>query len=110
MKVIITTVSQDIDSPPDARFGRGANFLLVDTETLEWEAYPNPAVGASGGAGVQAAQFMADKGVEAVVSGDFGPNAYQALTASGIRMYLIGSCQTASEAVERLVKGELSTK
>ena len=87
MKIAISTSTADLDSLVDPRFGRAASFVVVDTETEEWEAYPNPALNASGGAGVQAAQFIADRRAQAAISSNFGPNAYSTLTAAGIQMF-----------------------
>jgi len=94
MKIAITTTVGNLDSPFDPRFGRAANFVIVDTETDEWEAYPNPALNATGGAGIQAAQFIAGHGVQAVISGDFGPKAYSALAAGGVQMFLAPADET----------------
>ncbi len=99
MNIILTTVSPKIESAVDPRFGRSAYFLIVDTETLEWQAHSNPAGGSRGGAGIRAAQFISDQKVDAVLSGDFGPNAYAALEQAGIPMYVYGNCQTALEAI-----------
>jgi predicted Fe-Mo cluster-binding NifX family protein len=88
MQIAITSTGADMDAPFDPRFGRAAYFIVIDEGTEAWQAYPNPAVDASGGAGVQAAQFVAEKGVWAVISGDFGPNAYRALEAANLAMYL----------------------
>ena len=73
MRIVVTTTTPDLDSPVDPRFGRGAYFVVVDTSTLEWQAHPNPAAAASGGAGIRAAQFVAEQKAQAVISGDFGP-------------------------------------
>ncbi len=107
MKIILTAASPSIDSNVDARFGRGAYLIVVDPDTLEWQAHPNPGVGASGGAGIQAAQFVTDQKAEAVLSGDFGPHAFEALQAAGIAMYLYGDCRTAHQAIERFKAGQL---
>ena len=107
MKIILTTNSPNLESGVDPRFGRGAYFLVVDTDTLEWQVYPNPGVGASGGAGTLAAQFVANQKAEAVISGDFGPNAYEALQAAGVEMYLFGTSRTGSEAFDRFKAGQL---
>ncbi|MBN2388621.1 MAG: NifB/NifX family molybdenum-iron cluster-binding protein [Anaerolineales bacterium] len=107
MKIVLTTTSADIKSAVDPRFGRGAYFLIVDTESGAWEAQANPGVNASGGAGVQAAQFVVACKAGAVVSGAFGPNAFDALKAVGIQMVLYGDCQTAEEALERYKAGTL---
>jgi len=107
MKILLTATSPSIDSNVDARFGRGAYFIVVDTDTLEYQAHPNPGVGASGGAGTLAAQFVAKQDVSSVVSGDYGPNAYSALQAAGIAMYLFGASTTVKEAIEAFKTGQL---
>jgi predicted Fe-Mo cluster-binding NifX family protein len=107
MKIILTTATPSIDSDLDPRFGRGAYLLMVDTESLQWEAHQNPGVMTSGGAGIQAAQFVTDKKAEAVLSGDFGPHAFDALQAAGIAMYLYGDCRTAHQVLERFEAGQL---
>ena len=88
MKVAITASEPQFEAELEPRFGRCAYFLIVDTETQDWKPMKNPAAEAMGGAGPQAAQFLADNEVEAVISGEFGPNAYTALEAAGVRMYI----------------------
>jgi len=107
MKIIITTTSATIESEVDPHFGRGAYFLTTDTDTLQWEAQPNPGASAPGGAGTLAAQFVANQHAETVISGDFGPNAYGALKATGVAMYLFGASTTVREAIERFKAGQL---
>jgi predicted Fe-Mo cluster-binding NifX family protein len=107
MKIILTATSPNFDADVDPRFGRGAYFLIDDPDTLEWKAVPNPALGAPGGAGIQAAQFATDQKCDAVISGDFGPNAYHALKAAGIPMYLFGSCRSIREAIQRFKFGQI---
>ncbi len=106
MKIMITSSNGNIEAQFSPRFGRCAYFISIDTENREWEAFPNPAAGTQGGAGPQAVQFIADKGVEAVVSGRFGPNAYSALDAAGIRAF-IASQGTVDEVLEKFLAGEL---
>ncbi|MGC8878410.1 MAG: NifB/NifX family molybdenum-iron cluster-binding protein [Anaerolineae bacterium] len=88
MRIAITSSGPDLDASFDPRFGRAAYFIVFDEETDTWQSHTNPAMDAPGGAGVQAAQFIANQGVTAVISGDFGPNAYRALSAAGLAMYL----------------------
>lgn len=107
MKIIITTTAASLDAQVDPRFGRAAYLLVVDTDTLEWQAQANPAVNAPGGAGIQAAQLVINQKPDAIVSGDFGPNAYGALSAAGLPMYLFGSATTAREAIQRFKAGGL---
>jgi len=98
MKLAISISGNTIESPFDARFGRAAAFCLVDSETGEWTAHENPALSASGGAGVQAAQFVVKLGAQAVISGAYGPNAFDTLSPAGIEMYLAPTGETLSAA------------
>lgn len=107
MKIAITATAPSLEARVDPRFGRGAYFIVVDTDTMTWQAHENPAVHASGGAGSQAVQFLARFGVQAVISGDFGPNAAMALSAAGTSMYRFGSCQTVQEAIAEFTAGHL---
>jgi predicted Fe-Mo cluster-binding NifX family protein len=74
---------------------------------MKCQAHPNPGIHASGGAGSLAAQFAANQKVEAVISGDFGPNGYNALQAAGIAMYLFGASRNGHDAVENFKAGQL---
>jgi predicted Fe-Mo cluster-binding NifX family protein len=107
LKIIITTTSPVIEAQLDPRFGRSAFLLIIDSETLEWQAFPNPGVNAPGGAGIQAAQFIVDRQVDAAISGNFGPNAFNALKAAGIPMYQFGPCRTVTETVQLFKSGQL---
>ena len=107
MKIILTTSSPDIKSQVDPRFGRGAYLLVIDTDTLEWEARPNPGVSASGGAGIQAAQFVTEHKAEAVISSDFGPHAFEVLHTASVPMYLFGSCRTVRDVIVQFKAGRL---
>ena len=107
MKIAITITSPSLESEVDPRFGRGAYLLVIDPDTLEWQAFPNSGVNASGGAGIQAAQFLVDHQVDAAISGDFGPNAFDAQKAAGISMFLFGPCRTVGETIQRYQSGQL---
>jgi len=110
MKIVITISGQTLDSPFDPRFGRAAAFCLVDSETGEWNAHANPALSASGGAGVQAAQFIARLGAQAVISGAYGPNAADTLSSAGIEMYFAPADETltAAQVLALFKAGKLS--
>ncbi|MBN1304206.1 MAG: NifB/NifX family molybdenum-iron cluster-binding protein [Anaerolineales bacterium] len=108
MKIIISAAAESIDAEVDQRFGRSANLILVDTESLDWESFRNPGMAASGGAGVKAAQFVAGLDPDAVISGDFGPNAYEALLAADISMYIFNErVNTIRSVVKEFKKGDL---
>ena len=110
MKFAISISGNTLDSPFNARFGRTAAFCIVDTETGEWEVFENPALSASGGAGVQASQFVAEHGAQAVASGAFGPNAFDTLAAAEVEMYLApgNETHTAAKVLEMFKAGQLT--
>jgi predicted Fe-Mo cluster-binding NifX family protein len=107
MKIIITTSSDNIDQPFNPRFGRAEYFILVDSETRAAQAFANPAASARGGAGPQAVQFIASHKPDAVISGRFGPNAFSALEAAGIKAY-IASSGSVSKVLDQFLAGELT--
>ena len=106
MKIGITSTGENLDANVDQRFGRCKYFLIVDAESMEFEVLSNENAMASGGAGIQAAQTIANKGVGAVVTGNIGPNAFQTLSAAGMRIFT-GVSGTIKESVEKYKKGEL---
>ncbi len=106
MKVCVTSSGSDLDSPVDPRFGRCAYFIIVDTDTMQSNAIENDAAMASGGAGIRAAQMVASTGVEAVITGSVGPNAYPALQSSGIKI-MTGAVGTVREAIQMMKQDQL---
>ena len=73
---------------------------------MSFEAIDNESGTLSGGAGIQAGQLMANKGVKAVLTGNCGPNAHQTLTAAGIEVF-VGCSGTVAEVIERFESGQL---
>ena len=106
MKVCVTAVSGSLEAQIDPRFGRCSYFVIVDSESMKVEAVPNTASGSMGGAGIQAAQVIASKGVKVLITGNVGPNAFQALSAAGIRV-VTGAFGNVREAIEKFESGEL---
>jgi predicted Fe-Mo cluster-binding NifX family protein len=102
MKLMISSLGNTLESEPSFRFGRSPVFISYELDNDEWEAFPNPAVSDPGGAGVAAAQFIIDHGIQAAISGRFGPNAYQVLKTAGIQMWTFDTnCTTVNEVIER---------
>jgi predicted Fe-Mo cluster-binding NifX family protein len=106
VKIVVSSNGADLDAPASPVFGRCPTFVFVETETMSFEAVENPAVGAAGGAGIQAAQFVVARGAQAVVTGNVGPNAFDVFGAAGISVYLFGE-GTVRQAVQAYQAGQL---
>lgn len=106
MKIAVSAVEPGLDSGVDPRFGRCAYFVLVDSESMEWEGLENKDADMASGAGIGAARFVAHQGARAVITGVVGPKASQTLSAAGIPVYSVGG-GTVREAVEAFRSGSL---
>lgn len=108
MKVAVSSVGTTLDSMVDPRFGRCQYFLFVETDTMAFEAYPNDNAELQRGAGIQAAQFVVEKGAKAVLTGRCGPNASLALSSSNINYYEGVGNLSVKGAVEKFLRQELT--
>jgi predicted Fe-Mo cluster-binding NifX family protein len=106
MKIAVSATGNTMDSQMDQRFGRAASFILVQTETMEFEALDNTAAASAGGAGISAAQMIADKDVKALITGNVGPNAMNVLKAASIEIYK-GLNASVQKNVEQFNQGAL---
>jgi predicted Fe-Mo cluster-binding NifX family protein len=106
MKIAVSATGKDLNCQIDPRFGRCQYFIFVNPETMEFEVSENEGLMAMGGAGVQAAQMVAQKGANTLITGNLGPNAASALSASGIKVHLV-SGGTVKEVTEAFKEGKL---
>lgn len=106
MKICITSQGDNLESQVDARFGRCAYFIILDTESMDFEVINNASMQAGGGAGIQSGQLVSEKGVKVVLTGNVGPNAFQTLKAADIHV-ITGVSGLVKEAVTRYKNGEL---
>jgi len=107
MKVAVTAQRPELSSLVDSRFGRARWLVVVDTDTGQSQAHDNKVnLNLSQGAGIQTGQNVANLGVEAVITGNVGPNAYKTLGAAKVRVFL-ASGETVEQVVAALERGEL---
>lgn len=107
MKICITSQGQSLDSEVDPRFGRAANFILLDTESMEFSVLANDNAAGAGGVGISSAKAIIDAGTEAVLTGNCGPNAERTLNAAGVKLYF-GINGTVVQAAEKFKAGQLN--
>jgi len=105
MKVAVTAKGVQLSDETDPRFGRAPYILIVDTETMDFEAVDNSEnVNAFKGAGIQAATMISEKGAEVLLTGYCGPNAFKTVEAAGIKV-VSDITGTVEEAVAAFLTG-----
>lgn len=106
MKIAVSVGKPELDAPVDGRFGRAPYFLLVDSETMAWEAIENQQnLGLPQGAGIQAAQNIMSHSPDVVLTGNCGPKAFKVLEAGGVKV-CVGVKGPAGEAVKGYLGGQ----
>jgi len=106
MIIAVSAQGRDVNAAVEPRFGRCQQFVLVESETMQVEILENQDSSTSGGAGIQTAQMLASKGVQVVLTGNCGPNAFKTLHAAKIAVYT-GISGTVRHAVEQYQQGRL---
>ena len=106
MKIAIAAQGGSLDAMVDQRFGRAVCFVVLDPDTMEFEVVDNKQnFQAAAGAGIQAAQIVADQGAKAVLTGNCGPKAFAALQAGGVEV-VVGVKGRIEEAVRDYLDGK----
>ena len=104
MKIAVTSTGPTLTDYVESRFGRCAYFIIIDSETMAFEAIANPNLNLGGGVGPQSAKLTADKGVSVVLTGNCGPKALDTFGAVGIRV-VTGIGGSVQEAVQHYTSG-----
>ena len=108
-KVAVTSEGPTLDDRVDPRFGRAGGFVVVDTESMEHVYVDNGAGQAMAhGAGIQAAERIAEAGAGVLLTGYVGPKAFTALQAAGVKVCQDLDGLTVREAVEKFKSGAVS--
>jgi predicted Fe-Mo cluster-binding NifX family protein len=106
MKIALSAKGPDLKSQVEPRFGRAPYFLIVDPETLKYEAIANQTnLQAPQGAGIQTAMLVSRYRPAAVLTGNCGPKAFQTLEAAGIEV-IVDVEGSVSDAVHNYQAGK----
>jgi predicted Fe-Mo cluster-binding NifX family protein len=108
MRVVITADGTELEARVNPRFGHCPYYVFVDMETGEHEAQPNPVIDEGGAVGVEAAHFVIEQGVEAVITVNVGAGPFERLAAADIPVYQAAG-MTVGKAVEAFTAGLLTT-
>lgn len=107
-KIAVTSDGPTLNDKVDPRFGRAGGFVIVDLETMNVEYVDNGSSQAMAqGAGIQAAENVANAGAQVLLTGYVGPKAFTALQAAGIKIGQDVDGMTVGEAVEKFKNGEV---
>jgi len=106
MKICVSSIGRNLNADVDPKFGRCQFFLIINTDTMNFDSIPNKSSMSSGGAGIQAAEMVVKTDVSFVITGNIGPNAFKILQAAGIKV-ITGINGYVKDIVEKFKKGEL---
>ncbi|MGW8186461.1 MAG: NifB/NifX family molybdenum-iron cluster-binding protein [Desulfobacterales bacterium] len=108
MKIAVSSTGKDLEATLDVRFGRAAYFMIVDPDTLAFDAVENRQnLDLAQGAGIQAAKTVLQHKVDALITGNCGPKAFKVLEAAGIKVY-VGVAGCVRDIVDQFKRGNLS--
>jgi len=107
MKLAVTSTGEELISDLDPRFGRAKHFVIVDSESLEYEVVENKQnLNLPQGAGIQAAKIIVDQKADVLISGNCGPKAFRALATAGIKV-ITGAKGRVMDAITQYNSGQL---
>ena len=90
MKIAISSTDKNIEGNVSDVFGRCPYFIIAEIENRKiekTEAIKNKSTEQMSGAGISAAQLMAEENVNAVITGNVGPRALDVLKQFNIGIY-----------------------
>lgn len=92
MKIAISSKGKELESEIDSRFGRCPYFLIVEVdkeskEIKDFRAIENSASKQTSGAGVTAGETVANEKVDAIITSNMGPRAFQVFEQLGTKIY-----------------------
>ena len=109
MRVAVSAHAASLEAAVAPRFGRAPGFLIVDPKTMDFEYVANGvSADRTSGLGADAAALIANAGVTVLLTGFVGAKAVRALAQAGIRVADGLGALTAREAVECLVRSEIT--
>ncbi len=106
MKIAVSADSPDLNAKVGSRFGTSKYFVIIDRDTMDFEAVANPGASTYQGSGIQAVVLVISKKVDTVITGYCSPTAIGHLTGNGIQVLeeVVG---TVGEVVQMYKKGKL---
>jgi predicted Fe-Mo cluster-binding NifX family protein len=108
MKIAVSSNGKNLTDNVSEVFARCPYFCIAEIKNQKidkTEIIKNESTNQMGGAGISVAQLMAEKNVNAVITGNVGPRAFDVLKQFNIEIYR-GEGKV-KEAVEKFIEGKL---
>lgn len=106
MNIAVSSFEENKEALLDRRFGRCNYFQIYNEGQEQIKAVKNEGQISGSGAGVAAAQQIIDEKIDAVITGNLGPNAFKILQKANIKAYKCGEVSV-EEALNMLNEGKL---
>jgi len=100
-KYLVTSSGDTLDSKVSGRFGHSGYFLVIDPQTMKFEAFP----GISKDEYQNIGRFI-NLGIKKVIVGNIGPSAYNEVISFGCTVYLCRN-MLVREAVKKVADGDV---
>ena len=110
MRLCISSQGEDLNSFVDPRFGRCQFLLIIEAKKKKAEitkVIKNQNVATARGAGIATSQLAVNEKPDAIITGNIGPNAFQVLQTSDIKIYSGIFGLTIAQTIEKFNAGEI---
>lgn len=106
MRIVISATGRDLESNIDAIFHRCSFFLIIDMETNSLRALVNTIRDRPSEIGATVGQIAANEGIDAVITANIGPRAFEIFEQYGIKMYQAEG--KINDAIKQFTEGKLT--
>ena len=107
MKVAIGLEENSYESQVDRRFGRASFFILIDTESNDYEIIENEAKDEATGAGLKVVKNLMSLGVDEIIAGEIGAKAAVLIEEFDIPTYKLGELKSVDEVLKNYKENKL---
>ncbi|GAB1403527.1 MAG: NifB/NifX family molybdenum-iron cluster-binding protein [Lentimicrobiaceae bacterium] len=108
MRIAMASTGNSLEAKIDTSFGRCAWFVIYDTSNGGIEFIPNPTKGVEDHAGQSAVEFIKERNVSKIISGDFGLKIKPMLDSLNIQMIVVNDNTLTIHHIIQLLKKEES--
>jgi len=100
-KYLVASSGDTLDSKVSGRFGHSGYFLVIDPQTMEYEAFPGVRAHED-----QNIRKFINPDIKKVIVGNIGPSAYDEVISYGCKIYLCRNMPV-QEAIRKVKNGDV---